>query len=121
MKKIILWISSSLHFLTAIFASVSVKPDYSNQIPMMFATFALMLGAIVDAWLAININDAEKEKQSRTVYIGGYQPKNGPTVPPVLPKTGFNVWTPTYFPKRPMPPVRPAKRNLNKFDLGDEN
>ena len=74
MKQIILWISAALHFLAATFAACSVKPDYSNQIVMMFAAFALFLGALIDAWIAISISESRKDDRPRYVncYRSGY-------------------------------------------------
>lgn len=69
MKQFFLWTSSALHFVAAIFAAVSVKSDYSNQVPMMFAALALMIGALVDAWIAIGIGEDEKKRRRKSVYI----------------------------------------------------
>ncbi len=93
MIKITLWISACIHFLAAIFAACSVKTDYSNQIIMMFLSFALFIGAIVDASAAIGISEEKKEQQSRARYVGGYQPRDQKSrlAPP---RSGSNIYKP---------------------------
>ena len=93
MKTIILWISAALHFLAATFCACAVKPDYSNQIEMMFAAFALFVGALIDAWIAISISEARKDERPR--YVNGY--RYGYTQPPA-PRTP----NPNCFYKPPM-------------------
>lgn len=65
---VFLWISSALHFVTAIYTACSVNDDSSNAALITALTAAFFAGAVIDAFAAIHVGD---KRQRRINYVGG--------------------------------------------------